>query len=216
MRSNGRWGASMTNDKLRIHLISGNDMRRNQQGADSPTDRTQLLKHAIFYLIVAAILSVTNQAAKNSMAAANQVQSPSNLRLDLSVALKSERNRLGSNAAGGGTYVVRFRLTNQGNQPIFYPVSSDTHRPIGEIVYRVAPQSDWRPLFESQPSSSSRAQLNGRGVTWIEMPPGGWADGEYEDPGAPAGDHAYELDLRIASDGKVSSLLSHAYSVNTN
>ncbi len=76
----------MTNEKFRIHLISGNGMRRNQQGADGPKNRTQLLKFAIFYLVAAAILFVTNQAAKNSMAGSNQPQSPSNLRIDLSAA----------------------------------------------------------------------------------------------------------------------------------
>lgn len=172
----------MTNEKFRIHLVSGNGMRRNQEGTDGPKDRTQLLKYAIFYLVVAAILFVTNQAAKHLMAGANQSLPLSNLHIDLSAARKLEPYRLGSRAGGGGTYVVRFRLTNQRNQPIFYPVSSDTNRPIGEIVYRVAPQSDWRPLSESEPSPSTRAQLNGRGIAWIEMPPGGWADGEYEDP----------------------------------
>lgn len=132
------------------------------------------------------------------------------------MARKLEPNRLRGNADGGGTYVVRFRLTNQGNQPIFYPASSDTNRPLGQIVYRVAPQSEWKPLSESEPSPSSRAQLNGRAVAWIEMPPGGWAAGEYEDPGSPAGDNAYELDLKIATGGKVSPLLSRAYPVNTN
>jgi len=37
----------MMKDKFRIHLISGNCMRRNQQGADGLKDRTQLLKYAI-------------------------------------------------------------------------------------------------------------------------------------------------------------------------
>jgi len=46
------------------------------------------------------------------------------------------------------------------------------------------------------------------------MPPGGWADGEYEDPGSPAGEHAFELEVKLATDGKVSPLLSHAYAVN--
>lgn len=54
-----------------------------------------------------------------------------------SVARKLEPNRLGSNAAFGGTYVVRFRLTNEGNQPIFYPVSRNTNRPIDHLVYRI-------------------------------------------------------------------------------
>ena len=38
----------MTNDKLRIHVISGNGMRRNLQGTDGSKDRTQLLKYASF------------------------------------------------------------------------------------------------------------------------------------------------------------------------
>jgi hypothetical protein len=31
--------------------MSANGMRRNQQGADGPKDRTQLVKYAIFYLV---------------------------------------------------------------------------------------------------------------------------------------------------------------------
>jgi hypothetical protein len=207
----------MTNDKFRIRLISGNAVRRNQQGADGPKDRKQLLKYAIFYLVVAAILFVTNQAAKNPTVGANQLQSPSSLHIDLSVARKLEPKRLGSTAAGGGTGVVRFRLTNQGNQPIFYPVSADTNRPMGQLLYRIAPGSDWRPLSATELSPSTPSQVNVRGhIAWVEMPPGGWADGEYEDPGSPAGEHAYELDLKFAADGKVSPLLSRAYPVSTN
>lgn len=197
--------------------MSGNGMRRNQQDADGPKDRTQLLKCAIFYLVVAAILFVTNQAAKKPMARANESQALSNLHIDLSVDRKLEPSRLGSNAAGGGTDVVRFRLTNQGNQPIFYRVSPDTNRPMGQLLYRIAPGSDWRPLPARELSPSTPAQLNVRGhIAWVEMPPGGWADGEYEDPGFPVGEHAYELDLKVATDGKVSPLLSHAYPVSAN
>jgi hypothetical protein len=207
----------MTNDKFRTRLISGNAVRRNQQGADGPKDRKQLLKYAIFYLVVAAILFVTNRVAKNPMGGRNQSQSPSNLHIDLSVARKLEPNRLGSNAAGRGTYVVRFRLTNHGNQPIFYPVSPNTNRPMGHLVYRVASGSDWRLTSESELSSSVPAQLNAKDhIAWVELPPGGWADGEYDDPGFPPGEHAYELDLKFASDGKVSPLLSRAYPVSTN
>ncbi|MGB8113405.1 MAG: hypothetical protein WCF22_06510, partial [Candidatus Sulfotelmatobacter sp.] len=160
--------------------MSANGKRRNQQGADGPKDRTRLVKYAIFYLVVAAILFVTNQAAKNRMASRNQSQSPSNLHIDLSVARKLEPNRLGSNT-GGGTDVVRFRLTNQGNQPIFYPVSADTNRPMGQLLYRTAPGSDWRPLSAPELSPTTPAQVNVRGhIAWVEMPPGGWADGEYE------------------------------------
>jgi hypothetical protein len=36
MRRNGRKSRSITNDKFRIHLITGNGMCRNQQGGDGP------------------------------------------------------------------------------------------------------------------------------------------------------------------------------------
>jgi hypothetical protein len=204
----------MMKGKFQIHLISGNGARRKRQDADGPKDRTQLLKYAIFYLVVAAILFVTTQTGRKSTARGNR--SPSNLHIDLSAARKLEPNRLGSDPAEGGTYVVRFRLTNQGKQPIFYPSFPDTNRPLGQIVYRVAPQSDWKPLSQAESSPFTLTPLNGRAVAWIEMPPGGWADGEYEDPGSPAGDHAFELEVKVATDGKVSPLLSRAYPVNTN
>lgn len=205
----------MTNDDFRIHLISGNSLHRNQQEPGGPKDRRQLLQYAIFYLVVAAILLVTNQTAKDPIAGADQSQSPSNLHIDLSVARKLQPNRLGGNAAGRGNYFVHFRLSNQGNRPIFYPVSPDTSRPLGQIVYRITPGADWRPLSAPELSPSTATQLNGKAqVAWIEMPPGGWADGEYEDPGAPVGDHAYRLDLKVAHDAIVRPLLSRPYSVN--
>ena len=144
---------------------------------------------------------------------------PNRLRISVLIyqQIVSSRGTARSNGASGATYVVRFRLTNQGNQPIFYPVFPDTNRPIDQVVYRVAPQADWKPLSEPETSPSTRAQLNGRShVAWIEMPPERWADGEYEDPGSPAGDHAFELEVKVATDGKVRPLLSRAYSVNTN
>ena len=90
----------MTNGKFRIHLISDNGMRRDREGADGPRDRTQLLKYAIFYLTVAAILIVTNQAAKNPMVGRNRSQSLSNLHIDLSVARKLEPTRLAAMQPG--------------------------------------------------------------------------------------------------------------------
>lgn len=204
----------MTNDDFGIHLISSNSLHRNQREPGGPKDRRRLLKYAIFYLVVAAILIVSNQISKDPMAAADQSLSSSNLRIDLSVAPKIEPNMAGQ-AAGRGTYNVHFRLTNQGNQPIFYPVSPDTNRPLGQIVYRITPGADWRPLSAPELSSSAATQLNVNAqVAWIEMPPGGWVDGEYEDPGAPVGDHAYQLDLKVAHDAIVRSLLSRPYPVN--
>lgn len=208
----------MTNNNFRTHRTSGNGRRGNHQEAEAgtPTDRRQNLRYAAFYLVVAIILFLTNRVSKHPTDVGNLSQSASNPGIDLSVARKFEGKNIGTNGAGG-TYIVRFRLTNQGNQPIFYPVSSDTNRPIGHILYRVAPQPDWKPISESEPSASTRTRLNGGDhISWIEMPPGGWADGEYEDPGSPGGDHALELEVKVATDGKVSPLLSRPYSVNSN
>lgn len=205
----------MINDEFRIHPIPGNRMRPNLQDADGSKDRMQLLKYAIFYLVVAVILLVSNQAARSPMAGANQAQPTSNLHIDLSVARKLEPNHTGNNSALEAPYVVRFRLTNQGNQSIFYPVFANTNLPIGHLVYRIAPGSDWRPLSVLELSTSS--QLNAKGdIAWVEMPPGGWADGEYDDPGSPVGEHAYELELKLAPDGRVSRLVSHPYLTSAN
>jgi hypothetical protein len=209
----------MTNEKFLVRFTSGNGTRRNQQNAPAgnPKDEKQNLKYAIFYLVVAIILFLANRASKHPTGNGNESQSASNLHIDLSVARKLETNPKGSNVARGETIVVRFRLSNAGNRPIFYPVSPGTNLPIGQIVYRIAPGSDWRALSAPELSPSSPAQLDVRAhVAWVEMPPGGWVDGEYEDPGSPAGDHAYELDLRVTADGIVSPLLSHPYPVNAN
>ena len=184
--------------------------------AGGPKDQRQNLKYAVFYLVVAIVLFLANRVSTHPTDGRNLSSSTSNLGIDLSVDRKIEEDSAGANVSKAATYDVRFRLTNQGNQPIFYPASPDTNRPIGRIVYRVAPQSDWKQLPESAPSPSTQAQLSGKGhVAWIQVPPGGWADGQYEDPGSPAGDHAFELEVKFTTDGEASPLLSRAYAVNT-
>jgi hypothetical protein len=149
----------MTNYRFRIHLISGNGLHRKRESSDGPRDRAQLLKYAIFCLVVAAILIVTIKLQRTQ----SPVSTSRVRHRMLSIVRKLEPNGLSNPAAGGGPYVGRFRLTNQGTQPIFYPLSSDTNRPMGQIVNRVAPQSNWKPLIESEPSPSSQAQRNERG-----------------------------------------------------
>lgn len=207
----------MTDDRFRIHLTSGNSAHRNQQESGAPKDRRQLLKYAIFYLVVAAILVVANKTAKSPMAGAAELRSAANLQIDLSVTRNLEPNRLAGSVAAVGAHVVRFRLTNEGNVPIFYPVSSNTRRPLGRIVCRNAPGANWKAFLTPELSRPAPTQLNVNAeVAWIEMPPGGWADGDYVDPGFPAGEHAYELDLKFAPNGKVGPLLSKPYPAETN
>lgn len=203
----------MMNDKFRIHLISGDGLHREQQEADGPKDRTHLLKYAIFYLTVAAILIVANQTAKDSAAPTAQPQSAANLQIYLSITSVLSQNRVAGNKAGAGAYVVRFLLRNQGAVSIFYPASPKTNRPMGHVAYRIDPRSDWK-LLSPDLSASGPDELKAADIAWIEVPPGGWADGEYVDAGSPVGEHAYELDLKITANGKLSPLLSTPYSAN--
>lgn len=122
----------MTNDRFRIHLISGNSLHRNRE-AGGVKGRKQLLKYAIFYLVVAVILLVTNQSSKSPAADAVQSQSAANLEIHLSV------TRLAGNADGTHACAVRFRLTNRGNVPIFYSASPNTNRPLGHVVFGLSP-----------------------------------------------------------------------------
>jgi hypothetical protein len=124
----------MTNDRFRIHLLSGNDMRRNPQDVDGPKDPTQLLKYTIFYLMVAAILLSAHRAARDPMPRANRVQLASNLQIDPSVAPKFEKNPTGRNAAGDGSLRCPFPVHESGKPADLLLRIPGTNRPMGQIV----------------------------------------------------------------------------------
>jgi hypothetical protein len=207
-------------DEFKRHIASGN--RTGHQGVhdhDAPNrqERTQHLKYAIFYLFVAALLFLANELAKYPRPNANQPDSPVNVALDLSVGRTSQSARARNYPTEMTTYVIRFRLTNRGNHSAFFAIDRDTARPLGHIVYRVAPGSEWMALSRLEKRTSTSAQPSAQdGVAWAELPPGGWVDGVYDDPGLPGGDHAYELDLKAANNDKVIRLISQAYRVNAN
>jgi hypothetical protein len=62
-------------------------------------------------------------------------------------------------------------------------------------------------------STSVPPNVGGK-VGWVEMPPGGWVGGIYDDPGSPRGDHANEIDLQFATNGNVIGFFSQAYRVD--
>jgi hypothetical protein len=75
-------------------------------------------------------------------------------------------------------FSVRFRLSNRGNHSIFYPVCTETNIPIGQLVARTALPSDWTSLSNTSAQRLPAVQEdNDPNLRWIEMPPGGWADG---------------------------------------
>ena len=195
----------MRNDKFGAHLASGNGTGRRDVGdrpLEKQQERTRNLKFAIFYLAVGVLLFLANQFAKQPQADGNQPDALSNVDMDLSVGREPEPTRTGNDSTEGATYAIRFRLTNRGNQSVFYPVYPGTNRPIGGLVYRVDPGSErMMASGPEKPASTLGPPSVGGGVAWVEMPPGGWVDGVYDDPGSPRGDHAYELDLKVATNG---------------
>ncbi len=208
----------MRNDKFGAHLTSGNGTGRKDavdRDLEKQQERTRNLRFGIFYLVVGLLLFLANQFAKQPQADGSQPNALSNVGLDLSVGRKPEPT--GAAPTEGTTYVIRFRLTNRGNQSLFYPVYPGTNRPIGRLVYRTAAGSEWVLLsWPKELTSTSAPPSVGSKVSWVEMPPGGWVDGMYNDPGSPGEDHAYEIDLKVATDANVVRFISRAYRVSTN
>jgi len=135
-------------------------------------ERTQNLKHAIFYLVVAALLFLGNQLAKHPRADGNQSDAVSNVSLDLLV--RSEPMPARNAPIERAVYVIHFRLMNRGNQSVFYPVYAGTNCPTGHIVYRAAPGSEWTVLSPPEMPGSTSARPRAEGdAAWVEMPPGG-------------------------------------------
>lgn len=109
-------------------------------------------------------------------------------------------------------FTVRFRLSNNGNRSIFYPTGTTTSGPMGQLVARVSSTSDWTSL--SGTSEQRVSGLEGFGdsnLKWIEMPPGGWVVGEFQDVGKSTEEHAYEIYVRVARDGKEIRIISRPY-----
>ena len=109
-------------------------------------------------------------------------------------------------------FSVRFRLSNRGNHSVFYPTGTTTSVPIGQLVVRTTPSSDWMSLSST---SAQRVPMvkeyNDPNLRWIEMPPGGWADGEFSYPGDWAGDHAYAIFLKPGRNADTVRILSEPY-----
>ena len=211
----------MINDEFRGQLTSGNGTGPRGVLGRHPgnqQERKQNLKHAIFCLAVAVLLFLANQLAKHSRANGYRSGAVLNIGVDLSVDRGSTPIRASNDPTDKATYVIRFRLTNRGNQSVFYPVYPGTNRPIGHIFYRVAQGSEWIALSWPGKSISPPPALPSveGDVAWVEMPPGGWVDEVYDDPGSPGGDHAYELDLKVATNDKVTRFFSQPYRVNSN
>jgi hypothetical protein len=180
-------------------------------GSATQEERKTYLKSALFFLTVAVLLIVARQIGRDG-STRGQSTSMLDVKFDLSIQQTlGEVARDGYQSESGGK-VVRFRLSNRGNHPVFYPVRPGTNVLVGHVVYRTTSDSEWMavpwPTTSAVPNVKESDDQN---LAWIEMPPGGWVDGQFQDLGWPDCDHAFAIDLKPESSAKIVGLISSSY-----
>ena len=189
--------SSKTNgDKQR--LLSPND-------GDASEERKANIKRAWFFATVAVLFVLANQLGhvRNASDSNSEPASAASVSLTLS-RLERPRERVG--------FSVRFRLSNRGKHSIFYPMRAGTTVPIGQIVGRTSPSSEWISLSTtSKQQASPVSGFMDANLTWIEMPPGGWVDGEFHDANESSEEHAYVIYVKPARDVSVIKIVSNSY-----
>ena len=195
---------SKTNgDQLRL-LSKGDD------DADAGQHRRANLKRAWFFGTVAVLFVLADQLGRV------QKQTDANLAPD-STALVSLQVLPSVRSADGPGFSVRFRLSNRGNHSVFYPVSTATSAPIGQLVARTPPASDWMSTSNSANQSVAAVQdFPDSNPTWIELPPGGWVDGEFTDTGESPLEHAYAIYVKPTRNANGIRIVSNAYASHPN
>jgi len=178
------------------------------------SERERNLKYAIFCLSVAILLFAADQLAKHAPTNSSLLNSTINVRFDLFFDRPSG-NSSPHNPAESSGYYIRFRLENEGNRSIFYPIHPGTRDLLGHIVHRTAAQAPWVALPTPNSANSPVRQSIDQNPGWIEMLPGGWLDGQFCDPSWPGDDHAYAFDLRQAANPAVIHFVSHPFHAHT-
>lgn len=120
-------------------------------------------------------------------------------------------------SGAGSGFTVRFRLINKGSQSVFYPTGTTAKVPFGQLVARASSTSDWMSL--SATSKQLVPPVGGFGdskLDWIEMPPGGWVDGDFQDAGESPEEHAYAIYVKVAREGNGIRIVSRPYSALAN
>jgi len=172
---------------------------------DTSEERKANVKRAWFFATVAVLFVLANQLGhvRNASDSNSEPASAASVSLTLS-RLERPRERVG--------FSVRFRLSNRGKHSIFYPMRAGTDAPLGQIVARTSPSSEWISL-----STTSKQQVSpvsgfmDANLTWIEMPPGGWVDGEFHDANESSEEHAYVIYVKPARDVSVIRIVSNSY-----
>lgn len=179
-------------------------------------ERKTNLKYALFFFAVAVLLIVARQLGKNASTTSGQSTSMPNVQFDLSIQRTSEEVVPEGHQSKSDEYVVWFRLSNRGNHVVFYPVRSGTNVPEGRVVYRTSAESEWMALPSSKSEVSDATKPVDENPAWIEMPPGGWVDGQFNDSDWPRGEHAYAVDLKLEPSAKAMRFISPPYHFKAN
>lgn len=186
------------------------DQLRSPSGSDpqSAEDRKADLKRAAFFVTVAIFFVLVNHLGhvKDASEGNSGVGSPASVSLRV-----SPPDRIGNG------FSVRFRLSNRGTHSVFYPVGAGTNAPVGQIVARTSPASEWTTLSgDSKHGVSATQESMDPHVAWIEMPPGGWIDGDIHDAREFPGEHAYAMFLKPARNADAVALISNSYPSRAN
>jgi len=172
---------------------------------DASEERKANIKRAWFFATVAVLFVLANQLGhvRNASDSTSGPASAASVSLTLS-RLEGPRERVG--------FSVRFRLSNRGKHSIFYPMRAGTTVPLGRIVGRTSPSSEWINLSTtSKQGVSPISGLMDANLTWIEMPPGGWVGGEFHDANESPGEHAYVIYVKSAPDASGIRIVSNSY-----
>ena len=183
---------------------NGDKLRLPAPGASEPAEERKAdLKRAAFFVTVAVLFVLVNHVGHVKEASDANSGAGSAGSVSLTVALP-ERIVDG--------FSVRFRLNNKGYHSVFYPVGTGTNAPVGQIVARTSPSSEWMTLSGNSVHGVSAIQESmDSNLAWIEVPPGGWVDGEFRDARESPGEHAYAIFLKPARNANAVMVVSNSY-----
>ena len=172
---------------------------------DAGQDRKANLKLAWFFGTVAVLFVLADQLGRV------QKQTDANFALD-STALVTLKVWSPVGSGNGSGFSIRFRLSNRGNHSVFYPINTTTSAPVGQLVARTSPASDWTSLSStSNERVAAVRNFTDQNLTWIEMPPSGWVDGEFPDTGKSPAEHAYAIYVKPRRDANGIRIVSNSY-----
>jgi len=158
------------------------------------------MKRAIYLLVIAVVLIFSDWLSRSRWAAVRDSDTTAGSALMLTV----NPQRSGGNGPG---VAFQFRLANQGKHSIYYPLCGTTDVPVGQVFYRAPHSTGWTVL------SQNLQKCQDENLAWIEMPPGGWVEGKFLDPGVPHGEHAFALQIRTRPEITPTSILSDPYRI---